>query len=157
MMAQHPALAEPWRAAIAAALPVAGLPGELALPEYLPQARRSEYAVRLINWNRHGDMDQIQANVYLIDGLLAPRGALPDHVSRWVFPPLGDLSSAYPIHSASRLRARGYRALHAGKLLARYGWALWRLRGGRSWSPPAAGQGPTEGSPPSSGWARIHP
>jgi hypothetical protein len=157
MMAQHPALAEPWRAALAAALRVAGLPGELALPEYLPQARRSEYAVRLTNWNHHGETDQIQANVYLIDGLLAPRGALHDHVSRWVFPPLGALSSAYPIHSASRFRAGGYRALHAGKLLARYGWALWRLRGGRSWSPPAAVQSPAEGLPPSSGWAPIHP
>ena len=97
LMAQHPALAEPWRAALAAALRVAGLPGEVALPGCLPQARRSEFAVRLTNWDVHGETDQIRANVGLIDGLLAPRGGLPDYLGRQLFPPLGALSRVYPI------------------------------------------------------------
>ena len=137
LMAQHPALAEPWRAALVAALRVAGLPGEVARPGCLPQARRSEFAVRLTNWDVHGETDQIRANVSLIDGLLAPRGGLPGYLGRQLFPPLGVLSRAHPVHSGSRLRSGGYRALHVGKLLARFWLALWQLRGGRSWSPPA--------------------
>jgi hypothetical protein len=116
------------------ALRVAGLPRESVVPECLPQSRRTELVVRLSNWNRHGEMDQIQADVYLIDGLLPPGGALTDHVTRWVWPPLG-LSSAYLIHSAAGLRG-GYRALQPGKLPPRYTWALWQLRPGRTWSPP---------------------
>jgi hypothetical protein len=137
LMAQHPALAESWRAAFTAALRIASLPGDVALPGCLPQARRSKFAVQLTNWDIRGDPDQIRANVSLIDGLLAPRGGLFDYLGRQVFPPRRALNRFYPIvHSSSRLRVGGYRSLHAGKQLARYGLALWQLRGGRSWSPP---------------------
>jgi hypothetical protein len=135
LVTQHPALAEPWRTALAAALLVAGLHVEVVPPGCLPRAQRSKFAVRLTNWDLRGGTDQIRANVSLIDGLLAPKGGLSDYFGRQLFPPLRALEGAYPVHG-SRLRSGGYRALHAGKLLARYGVALWRLRGGRSWSPP---------------------
>jgi len=138
LMVQHPALAEPWRAALASALHVAGLPAEAALPGCLPQARRSEVAVRLANWNVDGEADQVRANVSLIDGLLAPRGGLPEYFGRRLFPPLRSLGDAYPLNPGSRLRAAGYRGLHAGKQLVRYALALWHLRGGRTWSPRPA-------------------
>lgn len=135
LMTQHPALAETWRAALAAVTVVAGLPGDGAARGCLPRARRSEIAVRLANWDLRGDADQIRANVSLVDGLLAPRGGFSAYVGRQLLPPLSALGGAYPIHPGSRFRSGAYRGLHAGKQLARYALARWQLRGGRSWSP----------------------
>ena len=135
LMTQHPALAETWRAALAAAVGIAGLPGDGALRGCLPRARRSEFAVRLANWDLRCDADQIRANVSLVDGLLAPRGGFSAYVGRQLLPPLSALGGAYPIHPGSRFRSGAYRALHAGKQLARYAVARWQLRGGRSWTP----------------------
>ena len=135
LMTQHPALAETWRAALAAAVGVAGLPGDGALRGCLPRARRTALAVRLANWDLHGDGDQIRANVSLVDGLLAPPGGFSAYVGRQLLPPLSALGGAYPIHAGSRFRSGAYRVLHAGKQLARYALARWQLRGGRSWSP----------------------
>ena len=131
VMAQHAALAEPLRAALVVAARVAGLPAEAAPCRCRQRARRSALAVRLSNWDLRGDIDQIHANVTLIDGLLAPRDGLQDFVGRQL---LWQANSSRH-HLGLRVLDRG---IHAGKLLIRYAIALWGLRRGRWWSPPVA-------------------
>jgi Uncharacterised nucleotidyltransferase len=117
LMAEYPALAEPWRAGLTAAVSVAGLPAEVAPEACRPRARRSRLATRLANWDLSGDPDQIYANVALIDGLLAPRRGLTAFMRRQLL---------------------GLGGAHAAKMLVRSLIALWRLRGHRRWSPPPA-------------------
>jgi hypothetical protein len=114
LMAGHPALAEPWRAALAAAVPVGGLPAAALSPECRPRRRRTALATRLANWDLRGDVDQVHANVTLVDGLLTPPGDLGAFARRRVL-------------SGGR---------HAAKLGARYALAWWHVRRRRSWSPP---------------------
>ncbi|HEX8067732.1 MAG TPA: nucleotidyltransferase family protein [Thermoleophilaceae bacterium] len=79
--------------------------------------RRVELAERLADWAQQGDRDQLAANISLVDGLLGPRGSARAFVRRELGP-----RSDEP-------------AGHAAKVLARYAIALWRVRGGRRWSP----------------------
>ena len=130
LMAQHSALAEPLSAALAAATLVVGLPAEAASCLRRPRARRSALALHLSNWELRGDIDQIHANVSLIDGLLTPRGGLSDFVSRQLF--WQAKSSRREVAVLRRLD----RGIHVGKLLIRYLIALWGIRRGRWWSPP---------------------
>jgi hypothetical protein len=116
LMEEYPALAEPWRAALAAAVPASGLPAAAVPAGSRPRRRRTAAAARLANWDLRGDADQINANVTLVDGLLTPRHGL--------------------IAFARRRVLRGGR--HAVKLVLRYAVAWWRVRGRRTWSPPAA-------------------
>jgi hypothetical protein len=140
LIAQHPQLAEAWRAALVAVSPLAGLPAS-ALPTFLrPRGRRAVLAWRLRNWDLRGATDQIRANVTLVDGLLAPRDDLGAFAHRHVFPSLPFLSDAYGVVPDSRVRVAGWRSWHAAKMAGRYGLAAWGLRSGRCWSPlpPAA-------------------
>jgi putative nucleotidyltransferase-like protein len=133
---EHPSLAEPWRAALAAAAAVGVLPSSVLTPGLRCRRRRAALACRLANWDLHGDQDQIMANVTLVDGLLAPPGGLRAFVGR-------RLDAAA---SAARARDGGIAALRAprvgfevAKTLVRYVIALWHLRGGRRWSPAPEG------------------
>ncbi|MEA2399508.1 MAG: hypothetical protein QOK25_3064 [Thermoleophilaceae bacterium] len=74
-------------------------------------------AERLADWDQAGDRDQLAANISLVDGLLGPRGSGRAFVRRELSPRTGSTSQ------------------HAAKVLARYAIALWRVRGGRCWSP----------------------
>jgi hypothetical protein len=120
-LARHPELARPWSAAVVATGRVSGIPAGAWTSEALPLDRRATLAVRLASWSGRGDHDQLSANLGLVDGLVAPPGAL-DRVVR------------------HRLQeAPGHTAPHAAKLAARNAAALWRIRQ-RPWDPPAARQ-----------------
>lgn len=80
-------------------------------------SRRVALAERLADWTQEGDRDQLAANISLVDGLLGPSGSGRDFVRRELVPRSGS-----PIP-------------HAAKVLARCLIALWRVRGGRHWSP----------------------
>jgi Uncharacterised nucleotidyltransferase len=122
LTAEHPDLAEPWRAALTAATAVAGLPAEVALR---PRTRRAALAVRLTNWDLRGDADQVAANVSLIDGLLAPPHGLRAFVGRQFVQP--------PEHGPA---AHAPRLPHTAKLAVRYSLALTALLHNGWWSPP---------------------
>lgn len=121
LMAEHSELAEPWRAALLAAVAVGGLPDDAAPPRCRPRSRRGGLALRLANWELSGDPDQVDANAALMDGLLAPRPAFRAFLRRQLLPP----PTALPTSRGGR---------HAAKLLLRFILALWRLRRGRRWS-----------------------
>jgi hypothetical protein len=79
--------------------------------------RRVELAQRLADWTQTSDRDQLLANISLVDGLLGPSGSGRAFVRRELVPRSGS-----PV-------------VHAAKVVARYVIALWRVRGGRRWSP----------------------
>jgi hypothetical protein len=131
LIAEHSALAEAWRAALYTAVRVAGLPADLLTAARRPHSRRGVLATRLANWDLRGDVDQINANVSLIDGLLAPPRGLPAFIGRQLLdPPAGD--------EPCLQRA----AVHVAKTLTRYALALGALRRHRWWSPPIAARHP---------------
>ena len=114
----------------AAALAVARLTGVPAV-DWLGDAaaaiqrrRRLQTAARLAEWRQLGDRDQLKANISLVGGLVSPAGSLREFARRELTLP-GEGATAG--------------AAHAAKLSARYLFALWRVRGGRSWAGPPAG------------------
>jgi hypothetical protein len=135
LMSQHPALKEPWRAALAAAAPVAGLPCSAVRGVAGPFGRRSALAIRLRNWDFRGDTDQIHANVTLVDGLLAPPEDLRGFVARHVLVSRRFLSETYGVSMHDSWHLLRWRVWHAVKTVTRYGLALWGIRRGRWWSP----------------------
>jgi hypothetical protein len=131
----HPELAEAWRAALVAVGPVAGLPAGALAAAWPPQGRRAALAWRLGNWDQRGDVDQIRANVTLVDGLLTPPSDLGAFVRRHVLTRTAFLIEAYDVMPDDRWRVARLGAWHAMKTCARYAVALWGLRRGRHWSP----------------------
>lgn len=119
---RHPALARTWEAAAAAAQDVAGVPADWWTGTAPAMRGRTAVAVRLRNWSQHGEYDQLVANVALVDGLLAPRGAVRAYLRR------------------QALGAPGSLAVHAAKVAARFAAALWRVRR-RPWDPLPPGAG----------------
>ena len=144
LAARHPTLAEAWRTAFAVATAVTGMRCDSIPETLLPRSRRARLARRLVNWDLHGDPDQIMANVTLIDGLLAPREDLGRFLHRQTMRRSADGTTpdraAQPVGGVSVAT----RTLHFAKTIARHALALTQLRAGRSWSPlppirPSAG------------------
>jgi hypothetical protein len=130
LVCKHPALCDAVTTAAGVAESLVGLPaGELGLaPDR--RARRAALAARLANWSQRGVAPQAQANVRLVDWLLTPAGGHGEYVRRNFLSIPGELAGG----PAPRSRALAL-LVHSLRLLARYGLALWALRGGRRWSP----------------------
>ncbi len=95
-------------------------------------------AVRMANWTVSGDLDQIGANLTLVDWLLAPPGGSWPFVRRVLIPPAAQISAMYGLAPSAVWRRVFWRLAHCPKLLIRYTIALWRVRRGRSWVPVPA-------------------
>jgi len=136
---QHPPLAEVWRASLVAVAPLAGLPAHALPGSVCRRGRRAALAGRLRNWDLRGDIDQIKANVTLVDGLLTPRHDVRAFVRRHLLVPTSFLTQVYGVAPQASLRVALWRAWHLTKTCLRYALGLWGVRGGRYWSPiPAA-------------------
>jgi hypothetical protein len=109
-----------------------------------PVRWRSCTAVRMANWTVTGDLDQIGANLTLVDWLLAPPGGGWAFVRRALIPPPAQISAMYGLAPSAILRRAFWRLAHCPKLLVRYLIALWKVRRGRSWAPiPASAWRPS--------------
>jgi Uncharacterised nucleotidyltransferase len=105
------------------------------------RSRRTMTATRLANWTVTGELDQVSANVTLVDWLLAPPGGGRAFARRTLLPPARRIDAMYGLTADAAGRRAFWRLAHVPKLLLRYAIALWRLRGGRSWMPiPAAAE-----------------
>ena len=136
---RHPDLGETWRASLAVARGVAGLPTGRIPPALRPRTRRGVLASRLSNWELRGDPDQIMANVALVDGLLTPPRDLGRFIHRQMLRD-EERGSAADAALSSRTDPLHDRAMHFGKQVARHAIAFAGLRRGRAWSPlPALG------------------
>lgn len=131
---EYPELAEAWRAALTTVSPVVGLPTTAISAALRPRTRRGALACRMRNWDLQGDVDQINTNVTLVDGLLSPRQQLGAFLRRHVVLSRLELSKTYGVAPDSSLRVARWRAWHAAKMIMRYVLGLARLTGGRSWS-----------------------
>lgn len=119
--AAYPGIAPALHAAALVASRLVGLPAVEWLGAAGPLGRRVGLATRLADWRQEGDRDQLMANMSLVGGLLGPPGSLHEFARREL-----------------TLPGEGTRAgaLHAAKVSARYGIALWRARAGRQWTEP---------------------
>jgi putative nucleotidyltransferase-like protein len=141
LMAEHPALAEPWRASLLAVAAVVGLPSPAMPASVRERGRRATLASRLRNWDLRGDVDQIKANVNLVDGLLTPREEGRAFMRRHVLVPTSYLTQVYGVRPDATLRVALWRAWHVAKTCVRYALGLWGVRRGRYWSPVPAPTG----------------
>ena len=124
---RYPGIAPALAAAALAAERVAGAPAVEWLGDgaaRIGRSRRVQLAARLAEWRQLGERDQLKANMSLVGGLVSPPGALGEFARREL---------TLPGQGAAAGTA------HAAKLTARYLFALWRVRGGRSWASPPAG------------------
>jgi hypothetical protein len=103
-----------------------------------PSRWRARTATRMANWTVTGDLDQIGANLTLVDWLLTPPGGGWAFVRRVLIPPKAQLSAMYGLAPSAVWRRGFWRFAHCPKLLVRYLIALWRVRRGRSWMPVPA-------------------
>jgi hypothetical protein len=109
-----------------------------------PAGWRPCTAIRMANWTVTGDLDQIGANLTLVDWLLAPPGGGWSFVKRVLIPPTAQISAMYGLSPSAVWRRAFWRFAHCPKLLVRYLIALWRVRRGRSWMPlPASAWRPS--------------
>lgn len=109
--------------------------GAEAIVSPRPARWRSRTAIRMANWTVTGDLDQITANLTLVDWLLAPPGGGWSFVRRVLIPPTAQLSAMYGLAPSSLWKRAFWRLAHCPKLLVRYLIALWKVRRGRSWMP----------------------
>jgi hypothetical protein len=138
LIEEHPALAEPWRASLLAVGPLAGLPSQAMLNSARKAGRRASLACRFRNWDLRGDVDQIKANVNLVDGLLTPRSDVGRFARRHLLVSTSYLTQVYGVDPGATLRVALWRCWHLTKTCLRYTLGLWGVRGGRYWSPTPA-------------------
>ena len=135
MFMAHPGLRSSLTTAAAVTERLVGVPAYRLLGLHWLRDERSRRAERLADWARTAERDQLATNVTLVDLLLTPRGEHRAFMARHVLPPADALSRSRPLPREALLRRGWLRATHAGKLVLRYLYALWRIRGGRDWAP----------------------
>jgi hypothetical protein len=136
-------------ALVAAAISLRRLVGVPAasLLSQRPATRRVLTATRLANWTVTGDLDQVSANITLVDLLLSPLGSSGRFARRALLPPGPRIATMYGLPAGTRWRLAFWRLVHGPKLLLRYAIALWRVRRGRSWMPIPTGFAPAAVTP----------
>jgi putative nucleotidyltransferase-like protein len=117
---RYPELAPVLTAAARVVERFTGAPATAWLGSETVSGRRVDLAVRLADWAQHGDVDQLWANISLVSGLLGSRRSAREFARRELL--------SYGERPAAR-------AAHLAKLSARYVFALWSVRGNRTWTP----------------------
>jgi hypothetical protein len=136
----HPAIARALATAATLAERLVGLPAERVLAsDVLAQA--SPQAARLVNWPLRGSPGQIDANVSLVDWLLAPRGQWRALARRNVLLGRQELLARWPDAHARAWAPLRLRALHAIRVVRRYGIASATVLRHGAWAPPPGGPG----------------
>jgi hypothetical protein len=134
LVSAYPAVARTLATAALLAERLAGLPArELLSASRLAEA--SGWAVRLCNWPLRGEQGQIEANVTLVDWILAPGRQRRALVRRHLLLSREDLLTRWPEVDAGGLGTLRLRALHLLRVIGRYAIAGWQLRQRGSWAP----------------------
>lgn len=124
------------RLALATAAEVAGrmvgLPSERLLDQRPAFDRRSRAAARLANWNLIGSLGEKTTTYHLVDLLLSPPGERAAAVRRQLF------RDPRPRSGLARALERVRWGVRPPTRIARSVLGLWRVRGGRTFSPEVA-------------------
>lgn len=117
---RYPDLRRAFVAAARAAERVAAVPAARVLPPEARDTTRPRLAVRLASWTGDGEIDQLAANVRLVDLLLSPPGGMGPSLRRHVFVTPRRLGEIYRLPEGASLRRGLWRALHPAKIGLRY-------------------------------------
>lgn len=135
LLMAHPELADALLTSLQVAETVAGVPFKQLTSLPLAGTLRSGMAERLTDWTIHQSIDQVGANVTLVDWLLCPPGGQRDFVRRSLFPPHHTIRRMYQLDDDATFSALLWQVAHGPKILMRYGAAVWAIRGKRRWAP----------------------
>jgi hypothetical protein len=137
----HPELADALQTSLSVAEKLVGVPAGRITS--LPPTRgiRSGLAERLVDWTIHDSLDQVNANVTLVDWLLTPPGGHAAFLRRTLFPSRAAVCDLYRLDEEAEHLARMWQVLHGPKLLLRYLAALWAIKGGAQAPLPREGRG----------------
>lgn len=124
IMTDHPALEPALLAALAVAERTIGIPSR-RLTGGRALRRRSRVAVRLADPYPYQSLQQVYAEVSLIDGLLAPRHKLGEYARRQIAPPPAVIREHAEHAEEEAISRLGYSV----RTLLRYGLALSRVAG----------------------------
>jgi putative nucleotidyltransferase-like protein len=126
----HPELADAVQTSLRVAEKLVGLPRSRLTSLPPPGTIRSNLAERLVDWTIRDSIDQVTANVTLVDWLLTPPGGHGAFLRRTLFPSRASVRELYRLDVDAVWRARMWQALHGPKLLLRYIAAFWAIKGG---------------------------
>jgi hypothetical protein len=124
----HPELADALMAALFVLERLVGLPVEQLTSLPLLAGARPRLAARLTDPTFRGSVDQLSANMTLVDWLLTPRGGQRAFVRRHLAPGRRAVREMYGLPEDARLRLGAWQVLHPPKLLLRYAAGLYGLR-----------------------------
>lgn len=124
----HPRLRRALAAACRVAEEVVKVPAARLLPASAQAGRRAQVAARLANPEQTGELDQLAANVELVDVLLGPADQLREFADRSLLLEPAVIAGFYGLQPSDRVRVRLLRILHVPKVLARYLFGLWGAR-----------------------------
>jgi hypothetical protein len=139
LLMAHPELVDALLTSLQVAQTVAGVPFKRLTSLPLAGTLRSGMAERLTDWTIHKSIDQVGANLTLVDWLLCPPGGQRDFVRRSLFPPQETIRRMYRLDDDATFSPLLWQVAHGPKILLRYSAAMWAIRGKRRWTPlPAA-------------------
>jgi hypothetical protein len=143
---RHPALRRALTVASIQAERLVGVPARqfISVPSTLDV--RGRLALRLVNWSRRGDRDQVASNRVLVDWLLAPKGGQREFARRFLLPSADSVVRYEQVPEHRRPARIVWRITHGPKVILRSLYALWCLRGGADWAPIPLTHGPAPAS-----------
>jgi Uncharacterised nucleotidyltransferase len=141
IMEENPRLRATLLAGMRAAQELVGLPVGRLVSKRWTLSRRSNLALRLINWRQRGTPREVAANITLVDLLLTPIGAAHVYFRHYYFQPLAKYVRDYGWSPDTRVRNELLREVHVAarivKSVWRYSRRLWSIRHARLDALPA--------------------
>jgi hypothetical protein len=122
---EYPRLRPALAAAAVAAEYTVGVPARSLVPQGARVRLRSRLAANLASWSQLGDIDQLRANVAVVDVLLSPPGELRHFARRELFVTRNEIEHMYGLSPSARRRVTALRLVHAPKVTLRFIAGLW--------------------------------
>ncbi len=124
---EYPRLRNPLAAAALAAERAVGVSGSALAPESALGRMRPRLAAALARWNQLGEVDQLAANVALVDALLSPVTELRHFARRRLFVSGPEIELIYGLPESARARVAAMRIIHGPKVALRFLAGLWSI------------------------------
>lgn len=121
----YPGLRRAFTGAALATERAVGVPAGLLAPTPRRGGRAPRLAANLASWNQVGDLDQLRANVAVVDALLSPPRELHRFLRRELFVTGREIGSINRLPVSSRWRIAAMRPVHAAKAAVRQVVGFW--------------------------------
>jgi hypothetical protein len=117
---EYPRLRRAFTAAALATHRAVEIPASELVPEPALADRRSQLAASLARWNQGGEVDQLRANIAVVDALLSPAPELRHFARRQLFVTRDEIEAMYGLPPTAHRRVTALRLIHAPKVAVRY-------------------------------------